>query len=107
MTLELTEQQQHALGSEELRVRLVNPKTNTTYLLVPEEDYESIREVLEEQRQHKLIGEIGLHNAAGRIHACDGEDVTKKLNEVYSHEDSSLDPVIRRLQDVAIEPDDW
>ncbi len=27
-----------------------------------------------------------------------GEDVTRRLNEVYAQEDSSLDPVLERLQ---------
>ena len=88
-------------------VRLVDPDTNKAYVLVPEEDYESIREVLQEEQQRKAISDVALHNAAERMRARDGEDVTKKLNEVYSQEDSSLDPAIRQLQDLAIEPEDW
>ena len=44
MSIELTEQQQHALdtGRESLP-RLIDPRTNAAYVLVPAEDYESVR----------------------------------------------------------------
>ena len=51
MTIELTPQQQQALDTkEESPTRVIDPRTNTTYILVPEVDYESIREVLRDRR---------------------------------------------------------
>ena len=35
------------------------------------------------------------------------EDVTRKLNEVYAKEDSSLDPVLERLQAAALPREEW
>ena len=35
------------------------------------------------------------------------EDITARLNEVYSHEPSRLDPALRRAQAAAIGPSDW
>ena len=36
-----------------------------------------------------------------------GEDVTRRLNEVYAKEDSSLDPVLERLQAISIPKEVW
>jgi len=35
------------------------------------------------------------------------EDVTEKLNEVYAKEDSSLDPVLNKLQTLSLPKEDW
>jgi len=35
------------------------------------------------------------------------DDVTRKLNEVYASEDSSLDPVFARLQSLSLPKEDW
>jgi metal-responsive CopG/Arc/MetJ family transcriptional regulator len=35
------------------------------------------------------------------------DDVTRKLNEVYAKEDSSLDPVLERLQALSIPKEEW
>ena len=35
------------------------------------------------------------------------EDVTRKLNEIYAKEDSSLDPVLERLQTLSLPKEDW
>lgn len=35
------------------------------------------------------------------------EDVTRKLNEVYAKEDSSLDPVLERLQALSLRKEEW
>ena len=52
MSIELTPQQQQALDTkEESPPRVIDPRTNTTYILLPEVDYESIRELLEEERR--------------------------------------------------------
>ena len=36
-----------------------------------------------------------------------GDDVTLKLNEVYAKEDSSLDPVLERLQAISLPKEVW
>lgn len=35
------------------------------------------------------------------------DDVTRKLNEVYAKEDSSLDPVFARLQSLSLPKEEW
>ena len=35
------------------------------------------------------------------------EDVTRKLNEVYAKEDSSLDAVMERLQALSLPKEEW
>jgi hypothetical protein len=68
MTIELTPQQQQALDTkEESPARVIDPRTNTTYILLPEVDYESIRELLLEERRQQAIHAVALRNAAGRI----------------------------------------
>ena len=68
MSIELTLQQQKALDTkEESPPRVIDPRTNTTYILVPEVDYESIRELLQEERRQHAIHAVALRNAAGRI----------------------------------------
>ena len=36
-----------------------------------------------------------------------GEDVTRKLNQIYAKEDSSLDPVLERLQAISLPKEEW
>jgi len=68
MSIELTPQQQQALDTkEESPPRVIDPRTNTTYILLPEVDYESIRELLQEERRQQAIHAVALRNAAGRI----------------------------------------
>ena len=68
MSIELTPQQQQALDTkEESPPRVIDPRTNTTYVLLPEVDYESIRELLQEERRQQAIHAVALRNAAGRI----------------------------------------
>ena len=68
MTIQLTTQQQLALDTkEDSPLRVLDPRNNATYLLVPEVDYESIRELLEEERRQQAIHAVALRNAAGRI----------------------------------------
>ncbi len=35
------------------------------------------------------------------------DDVTRKLNEVYAEEDSSLDPVFAQLQSLSLPKEEW
>jgi hypothetical protein len=67
MSIELTEQQQRALDALGGTVpRVIDPRTNAAYVLVPEADFEAIREFLEEERRQRIIRSVGLRNAAGR-----------------------------------------
>jgi len=68
MVIQLTPQQQQAVdqqGAELLRI--VDPRNNGTYLLIPETKYEEVRELLEEERRRSIIQEFALRNAAGRM----------------------------------------
>ena len=68
MSIQLTRQQQQALDAkEDSPPRVIDPRNNTTYILVPEVDYESIRELLEDERRQQAIHAIALRNAAGRL----------------------------------------
>ncbi len=37
----------------------------------------------------------------------DEDDVTKRLNEVYSQQDSSLDPVLEKMQFMSLPEEQW
>jgi len=68
MSIQLTPQQQKALDTQEdSPPRVIDPRTNTTYILVPEVDYEAVRELLEDERRQQAIHAIALRNAAGRM----------------------------------------
>jgi hypothetical protein len=63
----LTEQQQQALDVVPAPPRLVDPRTNATFVLVPEAEYEAVREALEDDHRQRAIRRVGLRNAAGRL----------------------------------------
>jgi len=69
MTIQLTPQQQHALdarnGGEPARI--IDPRTNAAYVLVPEPDYAAVRELLEDEQRQRAIREVARRNAAGRM----------------------------------------
>ena len=68
MSIQLTPQQQKVLDSQEDDPpRVIDPRTNTSYILLREADYESIRELLEDERRQQAIHAVALRNAAGRI----------------------------------------
>lgn len=68
MTIQLTEQQQKALDSAgPAATQVVDPRTNAEYVLVPAREYETVREIIEDERQQKAIRAVALQNAAGRI----------------------------------------
>lgn len=69
MPIELSEQQHRALESEsDQPPRVVDPQTNNIYVLVPLADYETVREILEDERQQRALHEMGLRNALGRMY---------------------------------------
>lgn len=68
MDIQLTPQQQQALDTQENSPpRAIDPRTHTAYVLVPEVDYEAIRELLEDERRRQAIHTVALRNAAGRM----------------------------------------
>ncbi len=68
MNIELTEEQQRVLDSlGDAPPLFVDPRTNAHYVLVPQADFESIREMLSEERRQRAIRRVALRNAAGRM----------------------------------------
>ncbi len=68
MDIQLTPQQQQALDTQaEGPTRIIDPRTNAAYILVPETDYENIRAVIEEERRQQAIHAVALRNAVGRM----------------------------------------
>jgi hypothetical protein len=67
MSIELTEPQQRAMDAESGLPRVVDPRTNAQYLLIPAEDFEVIREALKDDRRQRAVRQVGLRNAAGRM----------------------------------------
>ena len=67
MTIELTEQLQHALDiSENEHPHLVDPRTKVTYALVPLAELDAMREILEEEPQRHALAKYSLRNALRR-----------------------------------------
>ncbi len=68
MSIELTEQQQQAFDAKtETPIRVIDPRDNAAYYLVPAPDYDAIRDLLEEEHRQKASRVVGLRNAAGRM----------------------------------------
>jgi hypothetical protein len=68
MAIPLTKEQQQAIDAAGATPpQVVDPRTSAAYVLVPAEEYETVREVLVEERRQKAIRTVALRNAAGRI----------------------------------------
>ena len=68
MTIQLTEQQQRALDSAgSTPPQVVDPRTKVEYVLIPITEYESVRDIIEDERQQKAIRAVALKNAVGRM----------------------------------------
>ena len=64
MTIELTTHQQRLLDAiHDQPAQIVDPRTQTTYLLVRTDEYELIRNLLEEEKIQRAINRIALRNA--------------------------------------------
>lgn len=64
MAIHLTEQQQRALDSTNAELpRVVDPRTNAAYVLIPLTEYEAVREIVEDERRQRAIRKAGLRNA--------------------------------------------
>jgi len=68
MDIQLTPQQQQALDTQTERPpHVIDPRTNSAYILVPEIDYETMRELLDDERRQQAIHAVALQNAMGRM----------------------------------------
>jgi hypothetical protein len=68
MTIQLTEEQQEVLdASGPQPPEVVDPRTNSSYVLVRVDEYEAVREILEDERQQAAIRAVALKNAVGRM----------------------------------------
>ena len=68
MNIQLTTQQQEALDAQGGHLpRVIDPRTNTSYVLVPEGDFDAVREILEDERRQQAIAAAALRNAVGRM----------------------------------------
>jgi hypothetical protein len=68
MLIRLTEQQQHALDSQDAQpVQVVDPRTDAVYVLIPLTEYESVREIVEDERRQRAIRAVALRNAGRRV----------------------------------------
>jgi hypothetical protein len=68
MSILLTEQQQQALDSEEERpVQVLDPRTDSSYVLLPLTDYEAVQDILEDERSQRELHSVALLNAARRL----------------------------------------
>ena len=66
--IELTPEQQQVLDNQgKSPQRVVDPRTHISYVLVPEVEYEAMRELLEDERHEQAIHAVALRNAAGRL----------------------------------------
>jgi hypothetical protein len=69
MSIQLTPHQQQALDAQGVGhpPRVIDPRTNVAYVLVPAADYDAVREILEDERRQRAIRGVGVRNAAGRM----------------------------------------
>lgn len=68
MNIQLTPLQLPALDAREGGApRVIDPRNNVAYVLVSEADYETVREVLEDEQRQRSIHAVALRNAIGRM----------------------------------------
>jgi hypothetical protein len=68
MNTQLTPQQQEALDAQgDGQLRVVDPRTHVAYVLVPENEFDAVREILEDEQRQRVIRAVALRNAAGRM----------------------------------------
>ncbi|MDB5386073.1 MAG: hypothetical protein JWM11_1719 [Planctomycetaceae bacterium] len=68
MTIQLTDEQHRALDADSERPhRIVDPKTQITYLLIPADEY--YRDTLDNQQIRNIIKNYGMRGAIDRMNA--------------------------------------
>jgi hypothetical protein len=66
--LELTTEQQHGLDSRSNQpAHLIDPRDQAEYVLIPVDQYDRVREFIEEDRVRKALTQVATRNAAGRM----------------------------------------
>lgn len=64
-TIRLTEQQQRALDSaDSAPPKVVDPRSNAAYVLIRADDYETVREIIDDERRQKAIRTAAHKNVA-------------------------------------------
>jgi hypothetical protein len=67
MSIILSQEQQQAIDeSPEHLLRLTDPRTSVAYVLMPADEYESVRDVLEDERQQRSVRRAAARNAVAR-----------------------------------------
>jgi Fe2+ or Zn2+ uptake regulation protein len=67
MSINLSQEQQQAIDqAPEHLLRVTDPRTSIAYVLMPAEQYQSIRDVLEDERLQRSIRRVAACNAAAR-----------------------------------------
>jgi hypothetical protein len=67
MSVALSQEQQQAIDqSPEHLLCLTDPRTSAAYVLMPAAQYESVRDVLEDERLQRTVRQVALRNAAAR-----------------------------------------
>ena len=67
MSISLSPEQQQAIDqSPEHLLRLTDPRTSVAYVLMPADQYENVRDVLEDERLQQTVRRVALRNAAAR-----------------------------------------
>ena len=68
MNIQLTPQQLQALDTcEKGAPRVIDPRNNAAYVLVSEAEYETVRELLEDEQRQRSIRKVAIRNAIGRM----------------------------------------
>ncbi len=68
MSIQLTPQQQQAIDAQgQTPARLIDPRSNAAYVLVPEAEYDNVHDLLEEERRRRAIHQVAIRNAIGRM----------------------------------------
>ena len=68
MSIELTPQQLEALDADAGELpRVVDPRNNVCYVLISDSEYESLRDILEDEQRQRSIRTVALRNAIGRM----------------------------------------
>lgn len=76
-----------------------------TAISVPNDLYEAAERVARRRRMSR--SRLYAEALRAYLHDLDDDDVTERLNRVYSTESSTLDPVIAHLQSMSLPPDEW
>ncbi|MBE7552465.1 MAG: hypothetical protein HS126_15455 [Anaerolineales bacterium] len=76
-----------------------------TAISIPNSIFEAAEQVAKELGMSR--SELYTTAIAAFVGAYRSEDVTEKLNQVYTKEASTLDPVLRKLQAAALDGENW